>query len=81
MNYFPITRRQKRRKLLEGAIKKFWISKQLNLYTIHRAWDMYKQIDLGKIDLHIHFLRFMNTTKISLKPQTSLISPPYKVTR
>ena len=81
MNYSPITRRQKRRKLLEGAIKEFGISKQLNLYTIHRAWEMYKQIDLGKIDLQIHFLRFMNTTKISLKPQTSLISPTHKVTR
>ena len=43
---------------LEGAIKKFWISKQLNLYTIQRAWEMYKHIDLGKIDLHVHFLTF-----------------------
>ena len=56
MNYSPITRRQKRRKLQEGAIKEFGISKQLNLYTIHRAWEMFKQIYLGNIDLHVHFL-------------------------
>ena len=34
---------------LEGAIKKFWISKQLNLYTINREWEMYNEIDLGKL--------------------------------
>ena len=34
---------------LEGAIKKFWISKQLNLYTTNQKWEMYKEIDLGKL--------------------------------
>ena len=34
---------------LEGAIKQFWISKQLNLYTTNRTWEMYKEIDLGKL--------------------------------
>ena len=34
---------------LVGAIKKFWISKQLNLYTINQTWEMYKEIDLGKL--------------------------------
>ena len=36
---------------------------------------MYKQIDFGKIDLFLDFLRSMSTNKIAWNPRDSLISP------
>ena len=35
---------------------------------------MYKQIDVGKNDLLVHFLTSMITNKVTSKPQTSLIA-------
>jgi hypothetical protein len=67
---------------LEGAIKKFWISKHLNLYTINRAWEMHKQIDLGKIDLHVYFTLMLYEYYQSLLETPNFINfPTHKVTR
>ena len=51
----------------EGAMKKLQDLKTVLFIHVELKLEMYKQIYLGKIDLHVDFLSFMFTNKVASK--------------